>query len=101
MRQISGALQDICDGNDILHWWEWWEAWKFYIIPSFRGFKIPGLNLAETGHSMIKTKIKMCVSMATYRDVCFLHYTGLGTHWISTKPLLNHLEKDQIYWLKN
>ena len=23
---ISGALQDICDRNDILHWWEWWEA---------------------------------------------------------------------------
>ena len=23
---ISGALQDICDQNDILHWWEWSEA---------------------------------------------------------------------------
>ena len=41
------------------------------MIPAFRGFKIPGLNLAETGHSMIKTKNKMWLSMATYRDVCF------------------------------
>ena len=24
--QISGALQDICDQNNILHLWEWWEA---------------------------------------------------------------------------
>ena len=23
---ISSALEDICDRNDILHWWEWWEA---------------------------------------------------------------------------
>ena len=37
----------------------------------YRGFKIPGLNLAETGHSMIKTKNKIWLSMATYRDVCF------------------------------
>ena len=55
---ISSAPKDICDHNDILHWWEWWEARKYHIIPAFRGFKILGLNLAETGHSMIKTKTK-------------------------------------------
>ena len=63
---ISGALKDICDQNNILYWREWWEAQKFHIISAFRGFKIPGFNLAETGHSMIKTKNKMWLSMATY-----------------------------------
>ena len=44
---------------------------NFHIVPNFRGFNISGLNLAETGHSMLKVKGRMWLSVATWRDVCF------------------------------
>ena len=108
---ISSALKDICDRNDILHWWEWWEALKYHIIPAFRGFKILGLNLAETGHSMIKTKNKIWLSMATYCDVCFfiiqdqehigyqqntVKSTGKRPNLLAQKLQMNKAEKNYI-----
>ena len=47
------------------------ECQEFHIVPTFRGFNISGLNLAETGHSMLKVKGKIWLNVATWRDVCF------------------------------
>ena len=69
---------------------------KFHIIPAFRGFKIPGLNLAETGHSMIKTKNKMWLSMATHRDVYFFIIQDL--EHIGTTKHIKYLQK-LIHWI--
>ena len=92
-----------------MHWWEWWEAQKYLIIPAFRGFKIPGLNLAETGHSMIKNK--MWLSMATYHDVCFfiiqdqehigyqrntVKSTGKGPNLLAQKLQMNKTAKNYV-----
>ena len=70
-KRIRAALENLSTRSNILNWWQWWDAWKFHIIPTFRGFNISGLNLAETGHSMLKVKGKMWLSVATWRDVCF------------------------------
>ena len=55
-KRISTALENLTTRNNILNWWQWWGARKFHIVPTFRGFNISGLNLAETGHSMLKVK---------------------------------------------
>ena len=70
-KRISTALENLATRNNILNWWQWWDARKFHIVPTFRGFNISGLNLAETGHSMLKVKGKMWLSVTTWRDVCF------------------------------
>ena len=70
-KRIRAALENLATRNNILNWWQWWDAQKFHIVPTFRGFNISGLNLAETGHSMLKVKGKMWLSVATWRDVCF------------------------------
>ena len=84
---------------------------KSFIIPAFREFEIPGLNLAEIGHSMIKTKNKMWLSMATYRDVCFfiiqdqehigyqqntVKSSGKGPNLLAQKLKMNKTEKNYI-----
>ena len=70
-KRISTALENLATRNNILNWWQWWDTRKFHIVPIFRGFNINRLNLAETGHSMLKVKGKMWLSVATCRDACF------------------------------
>ena len=51
---VSKALENLCQQNDIENWWSWWAVRHFHIVPAFCGFNISGLNLAKTGHLMIK-----------------------------------------------
>ena len=69
-KRISTALENLAIRNNILNWWQWWDARIFHIVLGFRGFNISGLNLAETGHSMLKVKRKMWLSVATWRNIC-------------------------------
>ena len=34
-------------------WLKWWDIRKLHIVPCYRGNDMPGLNLAETGHSKL------------------------------------------------
>ena len=38
--------------------WNWWKARQFHIVPEFRGFCVSGLNIAESGQSLVKDKEK-------------------------------------------
>ena len=67
--KVSNALENLCKRNDIGNWWSWWDVRRFHIVPTFRGFNISGLNLAETGHSTIKTRCIMPLTVAAWRDM--------------------------------
>ena len=70
--KVSNALENLCQRNDIGNWWSWWDVRRFHIVPAFRGFNISGLNLAETGHSTIKTRSIMPLTVAAWRDICLM-----------------------------
>ena len=69
---VSNALENLCQQNDTENWWSWWAVRWFHIVPAFHGFNISGLNLAETGHSTIKTRCLMPLTIVAWRDICLM-----------------------------
>ena len=69
---VSNELENLCQQNDIENWWSWWAVRCFHIVPVFHGFNISGLNLAETGHSMIKRRCLMPLTIAAWKDICLM-----------------------------
>ena len=61
---VSNALENLGKQNDIENWWSRWAVRHFHIVPAFQGFNISGLNVAETGHSTIKTRWLMPLTVA-------------------------------------
>ena len=39
---VSNALENLCQRNDIENWWLWWAVRWFHIVPAFCGFNISG-----------------------------------------------------------
>ena len=70
--KVSTCLQNICDRNNVSNWWNWWHARRYHIVPAYRGFNLPGLNLAEGGNSMIKTRKPMSLAVAAWRDMVMM-----------------------------
>ncbi len=63
---VSEALQNLCQWNNIIQWFDWWDARKYHIVPAFRGYNVPRLNLAEVGHSTMARqgkRVKLMVAM--------------------------------------
>ena len=69
---MSNSLENLCERNDIENWSSWWPVRHFHIVPAFQGFNISGLNLAELGHSTIKTRCIMPLTVATWHDMCLM-----------------------------
>ena len=42
----------------------------FHIVPAFRGFNLPGINLAEIGHSTMHVPVLMSLAVAAWHDMC-------------------------------
>ena len=70
--KVSTCLQNICDCNNLSNWWNWWHARRYHIVPAYWGFNLPGLNLAEGGNSMIKTRKPMSLAVAAWRDMIMM-----------------------------
>ena len=70
--KVSTCLQNICDHNNLSNWWNWWHARRYHIVPAYWGFNLPGLNLAEGGNSMIKTRKPMSLAVAAWRDMVMM-----------------------------
>ena len=70
--KVSNALENLCEQNDIGNWWSWWDVRHFHIVPAFWGFNISGLNLVKTGHSAIKTRSVMPLTVAAWMDICLM-----------------------------
>ena len=68
--QISEALRKICERANILNWWKWWDMRRYHIVPAFRGFDVGHSNLAEIGHSTMRRKTKLWLSVAAWDDTC-------------------------------
>ena len=68
--QMSEALRKICERANILNWWKWWDMRRYHIIPAFRGFDVGQSNLAEIGHSTMRRKTKLWLSVAAWDDTC-------------------------------
>ena len=51
-------------------WLLWWDIRKYHIVPCFRGYDMPSLNLAETGHAKLQKMGKhLRFSVASLRDI--------------------------------
>ena len=70
--KVSTCLQNICDRNNLSNWWNWWYARRYHIVPAYQGFSLPGLNLAEGGNSMMKTRKPMSLAVAAWRDMVMM-----------------------------
>ena len=70
--KVSTCLQNICDSNNVSNWWNWWHARRYHIVPAYRGFNLPQLNLAEGGNSMIKTRKPISLAVAAWRDMVMM-----------------------------
>ena len=66
----SAALRNICVQNNIGNWWDWWHTRRFHIVPAYRGFNLPGINLAEIGHSTMRVPVLMSLAVAAWCDMC-------------------------------
>ena len=67
--KVSEQLDAICKRNNIT-WWDWWKPRRAHIVPIWRGFDTPGLNLAEVGHTTLKQRGKpLSLSRAVWRDI--------------------------------
>ena len=51
---IFTSLHFIYEECNALQWLHWWDAKKIHLIPTYRCFSIPGLNLAEAGQSTLR-----------------------------------------------
>ena len=55
-----------------MNWFKWWDVRRFHLVPAFRGFNIPGTNLAEAGQSSLKNlkgQGAMMLVDAAFKDV--------------------------------
>ena len=68
--KVSAALGNICVQNNIGNWWDWWHTRRFHIVPAYRGFNLPGINLAEIGHSTMRVPVLMSLAVAAWHDMC-------------------------------
>ena len=68
--KVSAALGNICVWNNIGNWWDWWHTRRFHIVPAYRGFNLPGINLAEIGHSTMWVPVLMSLAVAAWHDMC-------------------------------
>ena len=67
--RIMIPLRFICGEGNLLTWLEWWNAHKYHLIPSFQGFNIPGVTLAEIFQSALRNDHPMMLIDAAYLDV--------------------------------
>ena len=66
--RILTALHFICEECNALQWLDWWDARRIHLIPAYRGFSIPGLNLAEAGQSTLRVDKPNMLIDAVYMD---------------------------------
>ena len=71
-KNVSNALENLSQQNDIENWWSWWAVRWFHIVPAFCGFNISGLNLAKTGNLTIKTRCLMPLTVVAWREICLM-----------------------------
>ena len=68
--RIYNAMYLILERASKTTWLNWWDIRKYHIVPCYRGYEMPSLNLAETGHSKLqKMGKKLKLSVACMRDV--------------------------------
>ena len=65
---IITALRFICEECNCPGWLDWWEARRIHLIPAYRGFSIPMLNMAEIGQSMLRDDRPLMLIDAAYLD---------------------------------
>ena len=84
---ILTALCFICEECNTLQWLYWWDARRIHLIPAYRGFSIPGLNLAEAGQSiLIEDKPNMLID-AVYMDSSSMFIQNIRFHALQQNRL--------------
>ena len=76
--RVYEMMLDILQRADRVTWLRWWDVRKYHIVPVFRGNDMPGLNLAETGHSKLARLGKNLTLMdACMSDTCMFIKQGV------------------------
>ena len=62
-------MDQICQCNHVIRWWNWWKVCRYHIVPGLRGFGWTGTNWAEIGQSKMKKNIHIWLISALWEDV--------------------------------
>ena len=54
---LSALMDQICQCNHVIRWWNWWKVCRYHLVPGLRGFGWTGTNWAEIGQSKMKKNI--------------------------------------------
>ena len=65
---IFTSLHLIYEECNALQWLQWLDEKKIHLIPTYRCFSIPGLNLAEAGQSTLRENKPNMLIDAVYMD---------------------------------
>ena len=69
-KRVFKAMYSILRRAGRTTWLLWWDIRKYHIVPCFRGYDMPSLNLAETGHAKLQRMGKnLRFSVASLRDI--------------------------------
>ena len=84
---ILTALHFICEECNVLQWLDWWDARRIHLIPAYRGFSIPGLNLAEAGQSTLREDKPNMLIDIVYMDSSSMFIQNIRFHALQQNRL--------------
>ena len=80
---FANMLEEICEQNHILRWWNWWKVRRYHLVPALRGWGWTGTNWAEIGQSHMKKHHRIWLLDAMWEDV--LHAI-VEADWVNFIP---------------
>ena len=71
--KIHNELHQIAHKYNCVRWLRFWHARRAHFVPAFRGFMLPGLNLAEPGQGAMDRQTTHILSLVdcAYKDIAF------------------------------
>ena len=71
--KIYNELAEIANKYKCLRWLKFWHDRHAHFVPTFHGFMLPGLNIAEAGQGAMDLQVTHILSLVdcTYKDIAF------------------------------
>ena len=77
---FANMLEEICEQNHVLRWWNWWKVRRYHLVPALHGWGWMG-NWAKIGQSCMKKHHRIWLLDAMWEDV--LHAIVEEADWVN------------------
>ena len=78
---FANMLEEICEQNHVLCWWNWWKVRRYHLVPALCGWGWTGTNWAEIGQSCMKKHHRIWLLDTMWEDV--LHAIVEEADWVN------------------